>query len=314
MPDGLAVPMSRLMPTSRAPVALFVYGRRDLASRTVEALAANPEASQTDLIVFSDGARGERDAAKVAAVRDYIVGIRGFRSMRVVNGSENRGLARSIIGGVTQVTAECGRVIVMEDDLLTSRHFLAYMNDALDRYAEEPRVAAVSGYHPPFDIPMPDTFFQRDAECWGWGTWQRAWAHFNPDGAALLAQIRAGKLERQFDQDGSTSYVRMLEDQIAGRNNSWAIRWRASVFLKDLLSVYPARPLTNNIGFDGSGTHCEVSDVWGTEVSAMPIPVGQVPVVHSDAAYQAFVRFNRNQVPTFGQRVSRKLKRLIKAR
>lgn len=297
----------------RAPIALFVYGRRDLTNRTVEALAANPEASQTDLIVFSDGARGEGDAAKVTAVRDYIAGIRGFRSVRVVNGLENRGLARSIIDGVTQVTAEYGRVIVMEDDLLTSRHFLAYMNDALDRYADDLRVAAVSGYHPPFDIPMPDTFFQRDAECWGWGTWQRAWAHFNPDGAELLAQIRVRKLERQFDQDGSTPYVRMLEDQIAGHNNSWAIRWRASVFLKDLLSVYPARPLTNNIGFDGSGTHCEVSDDWGTEVSATPITVGEVPVVHSDLAYQAFVRFNRGQLPSLGERISRKLGKLIKA-
>src|SRR6202041_134485 len=122
--------------------------------------------------------------------------------------------------------------------------------------------------------------------------------HFKPDGAALLAQLRAEGLERQFDQDGSAPYIRMLEDQIAGRNDSWAIRWRASIFLKGLLSVYPTRPLTNNVGFDGSGTHCEVSDDWGTEVSTTRITVGEAPVVHSDLAYQAFVRFNRSKVPS----------------
>lgn len=297
-----------------APIALFVYDRYELARRTVEALAENPQAAQSALIVFSDGPRGEADAPRVARVRDYVANIKGFASLRVVSAPANRGLANSIIEGVTRVCAESGWVIVLEDDLLTSHHFLSYMNDALDRYAEDSRVAAVSAYHPPFDIAMPETFFQRDAECWGWGTWQRAWTHFNADGTALLAQIRARGLERQFDQDGSVGYVRMLEDQIAGRNNSWAVRWRASVFLKDLLSVYPARPLVNNIGFDGSGTHCGVSDGWGTYVSDAPITVADVPVIHSDAAYKAFARFNREQFPGFSRRVARKLAGMFKVR
>ena len=297
------------MVSRRAPIALFVYSRCDLTGRTVDALAANPLAPQTDLIVFSDGARGEKDTSKVAAVRKYVAGIKGFRSLRVVEAPANRGLARSIIDGVTQMTQAFGRVIVMEDDLLTSPHFLAYMNDV-----DDPRIAAGSAYHPPFDIPMPDTFFQRDAECWGWGTWQRGWVHFNPDGPALLAQIKARRLGRQFDQDGSVGYVRMLEGQIAGRNDSWAIRWRASVFLKDLLSVYPGCSLSSNIGFDGSGTHCEVAEGWESELSASPIVVGDVPVVHSDAAFQAFARFNRGQSPSRPQRVLRKLKALLRAR
>jgi hypothetical protein len=188
------------------------------------------------------------------------------------------------------------------------------MNDALDRYAEVPQVAAVSGYHPPFDTAMSETFFQRDAECWGWGTWRRAWAHFNPDGAALLAQLASRGLARQFDQDGSVPYMRMLEDQIAGRNDSWAIRWRASVFLRDMLSVYPGRSLASNFGFDGSGTHCKQSDGGEEELSATPIAVEDVPLAHSDAAYQAFARFNRSQTPGLGKRVSRKLKRLLGAR
>jgi hypothetical protein len=297
-----------------APLALFVYARPDHARRTIEALGRNALASQSDLIVFSDAAKRPEIAPAVTAVRHYIRTIKGFKSLAIIERTSNLGLAASIIDGVNRVTEEFGRVIVLEDDLHTSQHFLAYMNDALELYADMPQVAAVSGYHPPFDVDTPETFFQRDAECWGWGTWRRAWAHFNPNGAALLAELKARGLGRQFDQDGSVAYMQMLEDQIAGRNDSWAIRWRASVFIKNMLSLYPSRSLTSNFGYDGSGTHCEVSEGWEEEVSGTPIVVGKIPLVHFDAAYQAFARFNRGQMPGLGKRVSRKLKKLFKAR
>jgi len=131
----------------------------------------------------------------------------------------------------------------------------------------------------------------------------------------LLAELKARGLAHQFDQDGSVPYMRMLEDQIGGRNDSWAIRWRASVFLKDLLSVYPGRSLVNNIGFDGSGTHCETSSVWDAEVSATPISVHDIALIHSDEAYRAFVRFNnRSQVSGLRQRLSRKWRKLFGSR
>lgn len=282
--------------------------------RTVEALARNALAGRSDLVVFSDAPKRQEIAPAISAVRQAVHAIRGFKSLTIIERPGNLGLAASIIDGVGRVTGEFGRAIVMEDDLQTSPHFLAYMNDALDRYAEVSEVAAVSAYHPPFDVPMPETFFQRDAECWGWGTWRRAWTHFNPDGAALLAELKARDLGRQFDQDGSVGYMKMLEDQIAGRNDSWAIRWRASVFLKNMLSVYPGRSLTSNFGYDGSGTHCEDIKGWDEEVSATPVTVGAIPLVHSDAAFQAFARFNRGQQPGITARMSRKLKKLFNAR
>ena len=165
-----------------APIALFVYGRADLTRRTLDALAANPLADRSELIIFSDGPRKPDDGPKIEAVRNLVADVKGFARVEIVAAPTNLGLAQSIKGGVTRVAGAFGRVIVLEDDIETSPHFLAYMNDGLDRYAGEARVAAVSGYHPPMDIALPETFFQRDAECWGWGTWQRAWSGFETDG------------------------------------------------------------------------------------------------------------------------------------
>jgi hypothetical protein len=167
------------------------------------------------------------------------------------------------------------------------------MNDALDLYADTPQVAAISGYHPPFDTQFHETFFQRDAECWGWATWKRAWTKFNPDGRALLSELKRKGLSRLFDQDGSYPYGRMLEDQVAGRNDSWAVRWRASVILNDMLSLYPSHSLVCNIGLDGSGTHGSVPETLDEKLADAPIRVAPVPLIHSDEAFQEFARFNR---------------------
>jgi len=230
------------MTRERAPIALFVYNRPDHTRRTVERLRVNAMAGNSDLIVFSDAPRSSGAAPSVLAVRNYVRTITGFRSVRIVERVSNMGLADSITEGVREVCEQYGRVIVLEDDLETSPHFLAFMNDALELYEDVPEVAAVSGFHLPSDISFPETFFQCDAECWGWATWKRAWSVYNPDGRTLLAELRRRGLTRWFDQEGSYPYTKMLRDQIAGKNNSWAVRWRASVMLKGMLTVYPHAP------------------------------------------------------------------------
>ena len=147
-----------------APIALFVYARPDHTRRTVEALLKNPEASSSDLIVFSDAAQTPDNEEAVRQVREYIAGIREFRSLTVHHRPQNFGLAKSIIEGVTQVLADHERVIVLEDDLETSPHFLRYMNEALDRFAEEHRVISVHGYVYPVHKPLPEAFFLRGAD------------------------------------------------------------------------------------------------------------------------------------------------------
>ena len=282
-------PMTR----NYAPIALFVYARLDHTRQTIEALKRNPLAAESDLIVFSDAPRRQDLAATVQDVRRYIRTIDGFKSVQVVERESNLGLAASIIGGVTSICDTHGRVIVMEDDLVTSSHFLTYMNDALEKYADKPQVAAISGFHPPFKADMPETFFQCDADCWGWATWKRAWQTFNPNGAELLSELKRRDLLHIFDQNDSYAYVSMLENQVSGRIDSWAIRWRASVILNGMLSLYPKRTLTRNIGFDGSGTHGDISNIWDSTLGSEPICVTDIPLVHSKDAFQAFVRFNR---------------------
>jgi hypothetical protein len=279
---------------SYAPVALFVYNRPDLTRRTLEALASNRLAEKTSLFVFADGPRRPEDTAKVQEARLAAASAKGFAAVTMLASVPNLGLSRSIIGGVTRLTEEFGEAIVLEDDIVTSPYFLDFMNDALEKYSEVERVAAVSGYLPPFDTQLPETFFQRDAECWGWATWKRAWRRFNPDGRKLLDELRRQGLLKFFDQDGTATYVDMLERQIAGKNDSWAVRWRASVILADMLSLYPGRSLTENIGFDGSGTHADASSIWQVRLSSSPVMLSEIALSHSPEVFEAFKRFNRS--------------------
>lgn len=298
------------MNTSYAPIALFVFNRPDHTRRTVEALRANEHAAESDLFVFCDAGRNGKDAPGVAGVREFVHGITGFRSCTIIEKEKNLGLANSIIGGVTDVLRKHERVIVMEDDLVTSPFFLRYMNEGLDYYQDDDRVVSIHGYVYPTLLPLPETFFLRGADCWGWATWRRGWALFNPDGRELLSQLEARGEIREFDFDGAHGYTAMLKDQISGANNSWAIRWYASAFLKNKLTLYPGRSLVVNIGIDASGTNCATSDTFDVSSSISPIHIGGVPVEDSPQGRAAFVEFGRRNY--LGSNVKRRISRLAR--
>ncbi len=281
--------------TKAAPVAFFAYARPEHTRLALESLARNALAPETQLFVYADAARSLHDRQPVAAVRDVIRDARGFASVTVIERETNYGLARNIIAGVTDVCEQYGRVIVLEDDLVLSSHFLRYMNDALDLYANDDQVASVHGYCYPVADRLPDTFFLRGADCWGWATWRRAWRGFNPDGDALLQALRRDRLTAQFDLDGAYPYTRMLEDQIAGRNDSWAIRWHASCFLAERLTLYPGRSLVHNTGNDGTGVHSGASTYLDQQLADRPVPAQRLPLVESQFARSAFVRFFRTR-------------------
>lgn len=298
---------------NQAPIALFVYNRAELARRTLEALAANHGAADSDLTIFSDGPKGEKDRAAVLEVRSLIAGVMGFRSVKLVEAPSNRGLAASIIAGVTALVEEHNRVIVVEDDLITSPAFLDFMNDALDLYHDEPMVGAISGYVFPLNTRLPETFFLHDESCWGWATWKRAWAKFEPDGGKLLSELeRTGRI-REFDLGATFPFTRMLRDQIAGKNNSWAIRWRASLFLNRMLSLYPGGSLVRNIGTDGSGTHARASDaVYDAHIRLEPVRVGPIEIKADVSVTREMRRYFRKHF-AYGlcPRILRKIKRLL---
>jgi len=280
---------------SLAPIIVFAFNRPEHLARTLAALAACPEASSSALTIYCDGARRPNDEEGVAAVREWASTASGFASVKVVCRERNWGLAASIIAGVSEQLSASNEVIVLEDDILVSPHFLSYMNRGLDLYALDERVASVHGYVYPVAEALPETFFLRGADCWGWATWARAWAHFEADGAKLLRELHRRRSSKHFDFDGQYPYTGMLEDQIAGRNNSWAIRWHASCYLKNLFTLYPGRTLVQNIGHDASGTHCQTTDAMGGEPTQDAIAVDAIPVVESIVGRAAFVRLFSSQ-------------------
>lgn len=289
-----------------AVVALFVFNRPDHTRRTVESLKKNRLASGTDLVIFSDSFKDDTQAQSVRRVRTYLREIDGFKSVTIVERDVNFGLARSIVEGVTAIVNAHGRVIVLEDDMVTAPYFLTYMNEALDKYQDDVRVASIHGYVYPVAIDLPEAFFLQGADCWGWATWQRGWALFNPDGQYLLDELTRRKLIPAFDFNGAYPFSRMLKKQIKGKNDSWAIRWHASAFLAGKLTLYPGRSLVHNIGNDDTGTHSRETSRLDSVLSETAIDLNHIAVEVSQVGQRAFENFFRKS-QSIRQRLLRRL-------
>lgn len=289
-----------------APICLFMYKRPDHGRRTIDSLRANALAAESDLFVFCDGAKTAEDEEGVHEVRRLARTITGFRQLTIIERPANLGLAQSIISGVTDVVSKYGRTVVVEDDLVTSPFFLKFLNDGLDTYQDDAEVASIHGYQYPIRRPVPDTFFLRGTDCWGWATWQRAWQHFEPDGSKLLTELKARRLEREFDLSGSIGRTRLLRLQSSGRTASWAIRWHASAFLRNMLTLYPGRSLVQNIGFGAGATNCTGVDMLRTSLCAAPISVQRIPIEEHPGGRAAIERFFRRYTLMSGiQKISR---------
>ena len=249
-----------------APIALFTYNRLSHTRHLVESLLKNDLAIESKLYIFSDGIKSSKDEQQVKEVRKYLRSITGFRSVDIIESSQNLGLANSIITGVSSILEIYDKVIVLEDDLILSPYFLRFMNDALIIYEGESKVGCVNGHVIDLKKYQPETFFIKHIDSWGWGTWRRAWQLFEPDGKKLLKQLQENNLCSTFDFEGSYPFVQMLRRQIEGKSNSWAIRWRASLLLQDLLSVNVGKSLVEHKGSDGSGTNCGKGELFPTHL------------------------------------------------
>jgi len=294
-----------------APIALFVYNRPAHTIKTINALKANILASQSELIIFSDAARTAEKQANVDEVRSYLKTITGFHSITIHYRPYNFGLAKSIIEGVTEVLKEHDAIIVLEDDLVTSPYFLSYMNEALEKYAEDDRVVSIHGYVYPVKVTLPSAFFIIGADCWGWATWQRGWSIFNDDGQYLLDKLKQQKLTSIFDFDNSYPFTKMLEKQIKGKNNSWAVRWYASAFLERKLTLYPGSSLVHNIGNDSSGTHCGDDTRYDVELNPSSIDLTNIEVQPSAIGRAAFEDFFRKSQGSFANKLLRGIKKVL---
>jgi hypothetical protein len=280
-----------------APIVLFVYNRPWHTKQTVEALLKNIYASESELFIFSDGPKNENVTEKVNEVRNYIKSLSGFKSINIIESSENKGLADSIIEGVTDVVNQYGKIIVLEDDIVTSPGFLKYMNDALTLYEMDEKVMHISGYVFPVKEILPITFFYNSTSCWGWATWAHAWKYFNNDANSLLDKINNAKIIHQFNIEGSYDFLSQLIENKNGKMKTWAVKWYASVFLNNGLSLHPYPSLVNNIGNDGNGENCGKTDIYNWEYLAEYIPIKRIKLKESRNARKHISNFFRPNKP-----------------
>lgn len=263
---------------SFASIALFVYNRPMHIKKTLEALVNNLGSKESELFIFSDGPKNEKDERLVEEVRKILNEVTGFKKIYLIKRKENLGLSKSIISGISEVLENNDRIIVLEDDLVTSKYFLKYINEALDFYYATEQVISIHGYIYPVNAKLPETFFLKGADCWGWATWKRGWNLFESDGKKLLKELIENKLLSDFDWNGSLNNVKMLKNFINGKNDSWAIRWHASAFINNRLTLYPGRSLVQNIGVDGLGTNVKKTKIYNTILASQPIEIREIPL------------------------------------
>src|SRR3569833_1752079 len=293
-----------------APIVLFVYNRPEHTRRTLSYLQKNLLADESRLFIFSDGPKTDADKAKVDEVRQIINGVTGFKSVKVTERTDNLGLANSIISGVTRLVNEYDKVIVFEDDLLSSPYTLQYFNEALDRYVKEEKVMHIGAYM--YNLPdkkLPQSFFYRAATSCGWATWARAWKDFEPDIDKLMGQFDKQKIN-QFSIEGNMNFWKQMEGFKAGKNNSWAIRWYASIFLKNGLTLNPSHSLVHNIGHDGSGVHSNNEKTYQVQIAKKPVTEFPTEIRESLPAYLAIKQFLGRRKGNFLQRGIRFMKQL----
>jgi hypothetical protein len=282
-----------------APVVMFVYDRPEHTMKSLKALQKNKLSNQSDLYIYSDAAKDRSSQIRVEAVRDVISRARGFRSVTIIERSQNLGLAQSIINGVSEQVQKYGRIIVLEDDLITSPFFLTYMNGALDYFEEVDKVWHVSGWNYPIDpAGLGDVYLWRAMNCWGWGTWANRWQFFEKDHDELVRSLSRRDIHR-FNLDGAVDFWWQVLANRSGKINTWAVFWYATIFKRSGLCLNPAVTFIENIGLDGSGTHCLEEKTTDVQLSELEASRYHVDIQENQLALskiQDYYRSNRQSV------------------
>lgn len=246
-----------------APICLFTYNRLWETQQSINALKNNYLASESDLFIFSDGPKNEESVKKVEAVREYIRQVFGFKSIKLIESSYNKGLAKSIISGVTQILEEYDKVIILEDDLLTKPNFLNFMNQALDYYSSSKNIRSVNGFSLVLKNETNQIYFQKRPFPWGWATWKNRWEADAFNKEKILTQIREKETNlTKFRKECGDDISKMLLNSIHGINNSWYVRWVYFHFRTNTFSVYPLFSFVENIGFSENATHCKTINTY----------------------------------------------------
>ena len=261
-----------------SPIVIFTYNRLDHLDTLINSLEQNELFKKSKILVFSDGPKKEIDIEKIEKIRIYLKKKLISNNSEIVERPNNFGLSKNVITGINQTFNDYDQAIILEDDLEVSPFFLNYMNDALNLYANSENVASISGYMYPINskIFSNDYFFLKLVESWGWGTWRRAWNNFETDSIKLKNEIDERKLVDEFNFSSGISYYKMLNDNINGANDSWAIRWYASTFLKNMNTLFPSKSFVKNIGIDNSGENCNYTTVYDSHINLEYKPLKKI--------------------------------------
>jgi len=261
-----------------SPIVIFTYNRLDHLDTLINSLEQNELFKKSKILVFSDGPKKEIDIEKIEKIRIYLKKKLISKNSEIVERPNNFGLSKNVITGINQTFNDYDQAIILEDDLEVSPFFLNYMNDALNLYASSEDVASISGYMYPINSKSfsNDYFFLKLVESWGWGTWKRAWNNFETDSVKLKNEIDERKLVDEFNFSSGISYYKMLNDNINGANDSWAIRWYASTFLKNMNTLFPSKSFVKNIGIDNSGENCNYTTVYDSHINLEYKPLKKI--------------------------------------
>lgn len=293
------------------PIVLFTYNRPWHTRKTIESLQKNPLAQESLLIIYSDAPKIQAMAQQVGETRAYLKTVKGFGEVVIIERNQNFGLTNNIIDGVTSVVNQYGRVIVLEDDIVTNENFLAFMNEALEFYAKQERVMHISGWNYSIDpTDLPETFLWRVMNCWGWATWADRWQYFERNPDELIRRF-SRKHIFSFNLDGRHDFWGQVIQNSEGKIHTWAIFWYAHIFMQRGLCLGPVRSLVQNIGHDGSGLHC------GKRWYADPKPDNHKPtrfqeeLTENVMVVQRIRRYLRKAEPSLVRRVMGRIKRYL---
>ncbi|MEO6903111.1 MAG: FkbM family methyltransferase [Bacteroidia bacterium] len=303
------------MQNSLAPIILFVYNRPEHTLQTLHALMENELANESELFIYADGEKQSSTATQrqqIVETREVIRQKQWCKKVTIIESAVNHGLAASIIKGVTDVLEKYEKIIVLEDDIITSTHFLKYMNEGLELFHDKEKVMHISAYMFPVTEKLPEIFFFNTASCWGWGTWKDAWKHFEKDAKKSLTKILNKNLVHKFNLEDSYDYYSMLKRQAEGINDSWAVRWYASIFLNNGLCLHPSQSLVNNIGHDGTGVHCNNTNVFKIDDLSKSIEVRDIPLKENKRARESVKKFYKKQSIKLIHKITNKMHPRIK--
>lgn len=302
------------MRNNLAPIVLFVYNRSWHTEQTLNALMQNELADQSILYIFADGPKEnatDEQLEKIKETREIIRDKQWCKEVIIYEKEKNNGLANSIIEGVSEVISKFGKVIVLEDDIVTSPYFLKYMNDALNFYYNENKVKSISAYLESIIYKGASPFFLSKGSSWGWATWMRVWKETEWNGQKLLENLHTNQRIDHFNFSGY-SYYQMLQDQVDKKIDSWAIRFYASCFLNNGLHLTPPFSLVKNIGFDGSGTHNSVEiKMSNSKILTEPITIKDIPLIANQKMPEQIRNLRENKRKTLKPLMTGFIKHLI---